>query len=242
MVWSKIPDGVDVVVTHSPPQSHCDGATQDERSGCPVLLTRLGEVRPGLSVCGHIHAGRGVERVRWRMGSDNNGSLVESVEYWTDPGIGNKKLSLLDLCSKSGRKLGYAKGGTRQRPFNSLKDEDGVQPGASQRLDERRGQPGSGDQNLIPTSSLTEVALDENEAHRRRDLGSAVQAASDIGPEGVGEGGPGGVSMSLGSETVVINAAYVGPRVAGKAVGFNKPIVVDVELPVWQCAIAGEVR
>ena len=36
------------------------------------------------------------------------------------------------------------------------------------------------------------------------------------------------------SQTTVINAAYLGPRVAGKtSVVYNKPIVVDVELPVW---------
>ncbi|PVH97568.1 Metallo-dependent phosphatase [Periconia macrospinosa] len=34
-------------------------------------------------------------------------------------------------------------------------------------------------------------------------------------------------------ETAVINAAVLGPRIPGKAMQFNKPVVVDVALPVW---------
>jgi hypothetical protein len=35
-------------------------------------------------------------------------------------------------------------------------------------------------------------------------------------------------------ETAMINAAFLGPRIPGKAMQFNKPIVVDVELPLWR--------
>jgi hypothetical protein len=35
-------------------------------------------------------------------------------------------------------------------------------------------------------------------------------------------------------ETAMINAAYLGPREHGVSKTFNKPIVVDVDLPVWQ--------
>jgi hypothetical protein len=38
------------------------------------------------------------------------------------------------------------------------------------------------------------------------------------------------------SETLMINAAFLSPRVIGKASTFNKPIVVDVDLPIWQFA------
>jgi hypothetical protein len=31
----------------------------------------------------------------------------------------------------------------------------------------------------------------------------------------------------------MINAAFLGPRIAGTPMSFNKPIIVDVELPVW---------
>lgn len=238
-VWGKIPSGVDVVVTHTPPQNHCDGAAEDERSGCPVLLTRLGAVRPMLNICGHIHAGRGVERVRWRTTPGHDESLEEAVEHWTDPGIGNKKLSLLDLTSKSGRALGSVKPQTRQRRPDSLEEEYGSLPDAFQRLNDRAGQPASGDQNLIPTSSLTKVALYEDKALWGKEPGSAVRAPSDIGRDEAAidcKGPERSLPMAVEqrSETVVINAALLGPRVAGRAIGVNKPIVVDVELPVWQ--------
>ncbi|RDB15948.1 putative rhamnogalacturonate lyase C [Hypsizygus marmoreus] len=60
-VIPEIPEGIDVLVTHGPPKGHvdCDGL------GCPALLQALWRVRPRMVVCGHIHGGRGVERVKW---------------------------------------------------------------------------------------------------------------------------------------------------------------------------------
>jgi hypothetical protein len=48
------------------------------------------------------------------------------------------------------------------------------------------------------------------------------------------QGDSGSQSRSLRyEETAVINAAFLGPRVNGRTTGTNKPIVVDIELPVW---------
>ncbi|KAJ4362055.1 hypothetical protein N0V83_010997 [Neocucurbitaria cava] len=258
-VWSKLGDGVDVVVTHTPPKGLCDSTSgMGDQSGCPALLRRLGEVRPALSVCGHIHAGRGVEKVRWRTSTtaDNNenepGSLVDSVEYWTDLGKGNKKLSLVDLTSTTRRPFGDAGGGlTRQHGgSHSLEHDIGgqQQPDAApslllQQQDEGPLQPRSGDEKLISTPSLSSVALQHSSEallRGRSEGGNALEAQSDIGhdkataqPQIGGCQRKGLAGIVERNETVVINAAHLGPRVAGKASGFNKPIVVDVELPVW---------
>ena len=56
--WDKIPDNVDVVVTHGPAYGILD-AVRDRHTGCPQLLKRLLEVKPKLHVCGHIHEGYG---------------------------------------------------------------------------------------------------------------------------------------------------------------------------------------
>lgn len=61
-VWARIPDGVDVLVTHGPPLGHGDqvvfGGT---RVGCVDLLAEVVErVKPRLHVFGHIHEGYGV--------------------------------------------------------------------------------------------------------------------------------------------------------------------------------------
>ncbi len=202
-VWSRVPEGVDMVVTHTPPLGLCDEAKDETRSGCPALLKRLAEIKPMLSICGHIHGGRGVSRATWSAASNNDSSLVQEVEYWTDPGLGNKKISLVNL-TPSGRPSGGLQGLTQQ-PDTAVSWSRGleVQPDASRLENEPR--PGVGE--VVSMSSLTSFALRKNEAM--------------WGPR-------------PRKETVVINAAHLGPRVKGKATGYNKPIVVDVELPVWQ--------
>lgn len=69
--WSAIPEGVDVLVTHGPPQGILDDVTGyrgvpadapvDERhAGCADLAARVRVVRPRLHLFGHIHTGRGI--------------------------------------------------------------------------------------------------------------------------------------------------------------------------------------
>jgi len=60
-VWSSIPPQTDVLVTHGPPAGHLEF----ERAGCAGLLYKVWKIRPKLHVFGHIHSGRGVERVYW---------------------------------------------------------------------------------------------------------------------------------------------------------------------------------
>lgn len=56
-VWAgSVPDGIDVLITHSPPLAHLDLL----RFGCPHLLKTLWRVRPRLLVFGHIHEGSGI--------------------------------------------------------------------------------------------------------------------------------------------------------------------------------------
>jgi Icc-related predicted phosphoesterase len=54
-VWAKIPVGVDVLVTHGPPEGVLDRTNRGELAGCRDLLARVYEVRPRLHVFGHIH-------------------------------------------------------------------------------------------------------------------------------------------------------------------------------------------
>lgn len=216
----------DIVVTHTPPKNHCDTARKDGRSGCEVLLQALHRVRPMLSIFGHIHEARGVERVRWNVEPPENGCLEEDVEVWKDAGAGTNKQSLVDVTAKGGRPLDNSSALTRQsinprfpmRDVGGQADEDEVLQASI----------------LNSTSGAEGVA--NNEAEGKAMLGGAiacrqVRAQSDIGlPSGPD------VEMverrSARRETVMINAAFMGPRSAGPKT-FNKPIVVDVDLPVW---------
>lgn len=100
-LWQEIPTDTDILVTHTPPKGHCDKSPKWGDAGCEDLRKVLWRVRPGLAVCGHVHEARGAERIQW------SGSPTEELgcEAWTDPGIGNKKQSLLDLTARSGTAL-----------------------------------------------------------------------------------------------------------------------------------------
>jgi 3',5'-cyclic AMP phosphodiesterase CpdA len=232
-LWSQIPEDADIVITHTPARGHCDRATKDERTGCTQLAERLAVVRPKMHVCGHIHEARDVERVRWSPPSTNDDhSLVESVEHWTDPGAGNKKISLLNLSSRSGRALQNSTGALPRHVLpSSLKGRLGGQPA---HIQDEGPQPSS-----IPTSSLEDCALDDNneadEALWRRKAGGAIEARSDVGCGEV-DADTLAVAAHARVETAMINAAFLGPRLAGKAMEFNKPVVVDIDLPVWRFA------
>ena len=227
-LWSGIPRDADIVVTHTPPQGYCDTATKDDRSGCPALLRRLAEVRPLLHVCGHIHEARGIERISWSPSRSD--SLDDGAGRWQDPGRGNKKLSLLDLTSKAGRPLSDSACKPRQKGFEG-------QPGLSM---PEFGVLQPDQENLNSTSSLIGVALQESEASGWiEDSGVVEQRRGVVVSRAALQGDSGWQSRSpltYGDyvESVVINASFLGPRINGKPGPINKPIVVDIDLPVWK--------
>ena len=240
-LWAGITHDVDFVVTHTPPRGHCDAATKAERSGCAALLERLAHVRPLLHVCGHIHEARGIERIRWSPSC--NDSLVDSVEHWQDPGHNNKKMSLLDLTSTSQSPLGHGTGRTRQSMLNSLQYGIGGQPDLSM---PEFGILQPDKDNLSSTSSLIQGALQASETLGTiEDSGAAVQRCRAVASRTALRDDSSFKSRFSRYddrvETAVINAALLGPRINGKTTGTNKPIVVDIDLPVWKAGGDGNV-
>ena len=73
-VWAKIPAGIDVLVTHSPPAGIGDRSPVGGRAGCADLRARVEVVRPRLHLFGHIHHDGGV----WR----EHGTLFANVTTW----------------------------------------------------------------------------------------------------------------------------------------------------------------
>ncbi|XP_052806059.1 metallophosphoesterase MPPED2-like [Mya arenaria] len=60
--WDKIPDNVDILMTHCPPYGICDtyGEHPDQHAGCEELLNVLQtRISPKVHVFGHIHEGYG---------------------------------------------------------------------------------------------------------------------------------------------------------------------------------------
>jgi len=60
-IYSSIPEGTDVLITHGPPLGILDCAPGSAvHQGDPVLLQALPRIRPKLHVYGHIHSGYGI--------------------------------------------------------------------------------------------------------------------------------------------------------------------------------------
>ena len=58
--WDRIPDALDVLVTHGPPYGILDQTSSDgPHLGCEELLKAVRQKRPKLHVFGHIHGGAG---------------------------------------------------------------------------------------------------------------------------------------------------------------------------------------
>jgi Icc-related predicted phosphoesterase len=53
--WAKIPERVDVLITHGPPLGFGDRTTVHDRQGCADLRERIFAAKPRLHLFGHIH-------------------------------------------------------------------------------------------------------------------------------------------------------------------------------------------
>jgi len=242
-LWDQIPLDTDVLVTHTPPKYHCDESRTRGAIGCETLREALWRVRPRLAVCGHVHEGRGVETVQWDLSSPNVKYKEQTTRYWTDPGTGNKQ-SLVDLTRRAGKAL--ANDGSIEDDYGACSHE--MRPS----LTLPNSEPSSQSQQIpLAHSALSDVSPLSStptsttsvlqQVHGRNDVSNeSLWAASTRGQGGLPPSGRCDVRSLSGrlgrKETCIINAAIVASSWPHKGSGgkrFNKPIVVDIELPVW---------
>ena len=59
--WNMIPEGTDVLITHGPPRNMRDYVNYKNsgNQGCTNLLDKICEIKPKVSLFGHIHEGHG---------------------------------------------------------------------------------------------------------------------------------------------------------------------------------------
>ena len=64
---NPVPDfpGVDIVMTHGPPENHLGQCYNSFHAGCRHLLHALKSAKPRLHCFGHIHEAWGAERLQW---------------------------------------------------------------------------------------------------------------------------------------------------------------------------------
>lgn len=114
-LWSQIPPDTDILVTHTPPLGLCDRQPGEATStdppksgggmyGCKQLLHAMADVRPMLAVCGHVHEGRGYQRVMWNE-DDGESPSPMTTDVEPLPPVGSKKQNLIDLTGKKQRAL-----------------------------------------------------------------------------------------------------------------------------------------
>ena len=221
-MWNdKIPLDTDIVITHTPPKYHCDESGHGGAAGCQALREELWRVRPHLAVCGHIHDGRGAEIVYWDLETPNTRYKESIIEYWTDPGLDSKKQSLIDLSSKSPAPLENT--GSWGNEESTFVPED------------------------VPTVTSKSGSLPYWKSKQRPTFTLKTPKDDRVISYYEGIRGHGGVPPSgrcdmealagrLGrKETCIVNAAIMASRWPYKEKNrrkYNKPIAVDIDLPV----------
>lgn len=185
-----------------------------------------------------MHEGRGVERIRWNLGMPQVRYMEESTEVWADPGLGNNKQSLVDLTARGGKPLDSHDGSLdKLLPSNRVSFS-----------------PSSPEQSTpAPDDIAALVKADPDTYHVRAHLhrrrkhrtlrGLAERSAVEKGwtelDQGLSRLDDHDAAALEGrmarSETCVVNAA-VKARSWGTVDTklLNKPIIVDIDLPVWQ--------
>jgi Icc-related predicted phosphoesterase len=59
--WKLIPNGTDILITHGPPYGILDKTIDGRNVGCEDLMLKIMEIKPKISVFGHIHEAYGIE-------------------------------------------------------------------------------------------------------------------------------------------------------------------------------------
>jgi hypothetical protein len=237
-IWKSIPLDADIVVTHTPAKYHCDERKDRRAVGCEALRQALWRIRPRLAICGHVHEGRGVERIHWDLGASNIKYKESSVAYWEDTGKDNKKMSRIDLTQKGRHPLENdgSVGGWNGEDINPL--DCLSRPGSSTTEARTNSRPSSRPSSQSPSRPSSQPAVQLGAA-------DATAAPPELLPQSCwGQGGsPPSKRCDLEAlwgrmgrkETCVINAAMMAsswPHAAGGGKRFNKPIVVDIDLPL----------
>merc|ERR1712084_188048 len=58
-VWTKVPESVDILLTHTPPSGYGDKTSDNSGVGCEMLTAAIQHRAVSVNVFGHIHAGYG---------------------------------------------------------------------------------------------------------------------------------------------------------------------------------------
>jgi Icc-related predicted phosphoesterase len=111
--FSKIPDDTDVIICHGPPSGYGDIAPDGRPTGSKALINRIFEVKPQLTVHGHIHCGYGI----WRFPRDNafDGLIVNASVLDENYKLANKPI-MVDMYVKEENSRDRTNSSTEEKP------------------------------------------------------------------------------------------------------------------------------
>lgn len=203
-LWDQVPIDVDLLITHTPPKNHCDESKSHARAGCEYLFRTLWRVQPRLAVCGHIHHGRGAERVVWDVSSTNTQQRYMTGR-WVDAASETKKQSLINLVSEAPKPLEDDMLNDTSWIWQSTQRPDICR----RRKDDQRSSSGR--------ASLTASVGPDPSDIQSTIHGDSVVSAYD------------GLDRR---EICIVNASIMSSSWPYK--GHNKPIVIDISLPTLE--------
>lgn len=252
-LWDKIPLDTQVVVTHTPPKYHCDESKDSGAAGCETLRQTLWRVRPCLAICGHVHQGRGAERVLWDLGYSNIKYKESDVQYWIDPGLENKKQCLVDLTGKGAAPINNTASFTMATPLAELSSSargSDIMPNLrwkgsphapslyvsknnASTVTSTKGDSGLTLQPSTPRKADVSGDTQSTLTSDPHDVSSAIRGQGGIPPSGRCDVAALSGRMAR-RETCVINAAMMAASWPHSTKRYNKPIVVDIDLPTWE--------
>ena len=205
-IWDQIPLNSNVVITHTPPHHHCDESRTKAATGCEILRQTMWRVRPSLLICGHVHEGRGAQRVLWDLSSSDGKFNESATQLWEDPGHNTKKQCLLDLSRKGSQPLQntgpvdcVTEDAQRDLSKIMLGVRDGTEVDTQQPPAVARGQGGP-----TPYGHYDREALDGRLGRKETCVVNAAIMASSW------------------------------PYKANAGRKYNKAIVIDIDLPSWE--------
>lgn len=85
---SRIPDHVDIVMTHGPAKYILDGTADGRSAGCEHLRRAIARAQPRLFCFGHVHGGYGAQRLEFGKGEDG---IVPLAKEWVGKNQAKKK-------------------------------------------------------------------------------------------------------------------------------------------------------
>lgn len=86
---SRIPNNVDIVMTHGPAQYILDGTSDGRSAGCEHLRRAIARVKPKLFCFGHVHRGYGAQRLDFDEKKEDG--VVPLAKEWVGRNQAKKK-------------------------------------------------------------------------------------------------------------------------------------------------------